>query len=275
MSPQRKKLVTEIILAAGKMAEIIREADTTCKIPQSEWTIGDMAAHVIVTQKILTSLINGKQSPYIKNKNIFIIEAGQNISREYIANINKIFLSKYTQRNGSILAKAFIDEFQSFIKESETIKDNKVFKTHYGEMDISVLLSYSLTHLLIHGSTSAKTLHKPLPVTMANTGLTIPFMKAIMIKLYDKKAAKNFTGNFVLALKGSETFVLLCTPKGLCISNVLPESVDCSLQMDPLTFFLISNGYLSQWKALVLGKVFLSGKKPWLALKLPTLFKGL
>jgi hypothetical protein len=275
MSPQRKKLVTEISLVARKMADIISDTDTSIRIPQSEWTIGDMSAHVIVTQNILTSLISGKKNVYIKDKDTFIEEADCKLSREYIADINKNFLSKYSQRNGPILAKAFRDELSSLINESEKVADSRIFKTHYGEVDLLVLLSYCLTHLLIHGCTIAKVLNQPLPVTRENTSLIIPFIKVIMVKLYDKKAAKGFSGNFVLAIKGIDTFSLICTPQNVKVSSSKPQKVDCSLKIDPLTFFLVSNGYTSKWKAFSSGKISLGGRKPWLAFKLQTLFKGL
>jgi SCP-2 sterol transfer family len=275
MRPQRKKLVTEISHVAKSLADIIRESDTTVKIPNSEWSIMDMTAHVIVTQKILTSLVNGRNSDFVTDKNKFIDEVRHNISREYIAKINKKFLTKYDQRNNKILANELQNEFQKLIKEIAKIADTKTFKTHYGKVDLLVLISYCLTHLLIHGSIIAKTLKKPLPATKENTSLIIPFIKVIMVKLYDTKAAKNLHAIFVFSIYGVEKFSLLCTPKKVTVTNDLPQVVDCYMKMDPLTFFLVSNGYMSQWKALFLGKISLAGRKPWLALKLPALFKGL
>lgn len=275
MNLQRKKFATEITLLAKKVAGIVRESDSISFIPNSEWTVGDMIAHVIITQNILTSLISKKKNVYIKNKDTFIEEASHNISREYISNINKNLLSKYKQRNSTILAKSLSHEYQDLLNESRKVADSKKFITHYGKVDLTTLFSYCLTHLLIHGCTLAKTLNKTLPVTKENTILTIPFLKVIMPKLYNKQSAKGFYANFVFSLTGGEPFVLLCTPKGVTITNKLPSKIDCYLRMDALTFFLISNSFMSQWKALFLRKIYLGGKKPWLALKLQSLFKGL
>jgi hypothetical protein len=150
-----------------------------------------------------------------------------------------------------------------------------MINTHFGRINLLILLGYCLNHYLLHCSTVAKTFKKQLPITLKNTNVIIPFIKVAMVKLYDKDAAKNFNASFGLIIKGVESFSLLCAPRSVKVNDTIPSIVDCSLTMDSLTFFLISGGYMSQWKALLLGKVLIGGKKPWLAIKLPMLFKGL
>lgn len=275
MSPQRKKLVTEISMVASKMADIVHDADTTTNIPHSEWTVGDMTAHLIISQQIIVSVMTGKKYPHITVSKDFIQEANHNFSKEYIAGLNKKFLSNFSERSGLVLSKLLVSETASFLRDLERFPDEYEVNTHFGKVDLLILLRYCLMHYLIHSSTVAKTLRKPLPVTIENTGLIIPFIKVIMVKLYDKKAAKGFNGNFILAIKGVEAFSLVCTPKGVIIKDKPPQKIDCIVRMDPVIFFLVGNGYKSQWRAFFFGKISLGGKKPWLVITLPSLFKGL
>lgn len=274
MSLQRKKLITEISLLAQEMAAIV-QADTTIKIPHSEWTIGDMTAHLIISQRIIISVLTGKKNPHVIVSNDFIDEASHKLSREFIAGLNKKFLSSFSSRDGTILAKLLVTETDSFFNEIKRFSDKHIVNTHFGRINLLTLLGYSLNHYLLHSLTIAKTLNKPLPVTYANTSLILPFIKVAMIRLYDKEKARDFSGRFIFTIKDVETFSLICSPQGVEISNTIPPSVDCSFSMDSLIFFLLSSGNISQWKVLLLGKVKLRGRKPWLGLKLPTLFKGL
>jgi len=275
MSPQRKKITAEISLLAKQIAANVQDADTTIKIPNSDWTVGDMTAHLIISQQIISSVLTGKKNQHVAATKDFIEEANHNLSREYIAGLNKNFLSHFSQRDGSMLAELLLKETESSLKDMHKFSDTHMVNTHFGRFNLIMLLRYCLTHYLIHSSTIAKTLKQQLPITNENTSLIIPFIKIAMVRLYDKKAAKNFNGNFVFAIKEVQTFSLFCKPNGVTVSDSLPLSLDCSLSMDALTFFLVSNGYLSQWRALMFGTISLGGKKPWLALKLSTLFRGL
>jgi hypothetical protein len=275
MSREKQALIDELLLAATKIADITRDADPTMKIPNSEWTVVDAVAHVIVTQRIVTSILSGKKSPYIKNTNDFIEEVSQKLSREFIAKINKKFLSQYSQRNSSTLAKSLVDEINTFIIESEKYSDDYIFRTHYGKMNLLELHSYSLMHVMIHGCAVAKALNRQLPVTEKGAVLTVPFTKIIMLKLFDKKAAGDFTANFVVNMRGVEKFAIICDKGKIKIESTIPQQVDCYILADPLAFFLVSTGIISKWMPILKGKLFLYGKKPWLAFRLQTLFQSL
>lgn len=248
MSPQRKNLIAEISLLAKKMAAIVQNSDTTIKIPNSEWTFGDMTAHVIISQQIIISVLTGKKNQHSAASKDFIEEASHNLSREYIAGLNKKFLSNFSQRDGTILAELLLKEIESFVKEIENFSDEHMVTTHFGRFNLIMLLRYCLTHYLIHCSTIAKTLKKQLPATRKNTRLILPFIKIAMVKLYNKEEAKNFAGNFVFNIKGVDTFSLICTHQEIVIRDTVPSTIDCSITMDPLTFFLVSNGYMSHGK---------------------------
>jgi putative sterol carrier protein len=275
MSQQRQVLSRELHKLAKRVAGFIYDADTTKKIPHSEWTIGDATAHLVITQHIITSLVGKKKVSYIPDPDTFVEDVRKNLSREYIAGINKKFLSKYVQRDGKMLAKDLIAEVDSFIKLTEKHDDTFLVKTHWGEITVFELYSYCLTHILIHGSSVANALHKPLPATVGNTEKMVPFVKVFMLRMFDKKAVGNLAANFIISMRDIETFVIHIEKRTIRIEDALPKNVDCYISLSPLTFFLVTNGYYSLWLALLTGKIRLGGKKPWLAFKLQTLFKGL
>lgn len=274
MTAQRQELITELKKAAQEIAGIIRNADTSIKIPNSEWTVGDEIAHLVVSQHNYISVMTGKNS-YIPDPESVIEDLKKNLSQDNLAKLNKKFLDKFSQRDGSALAQLLIKEVNHFITVGKKYSDTQPFNTHFGTMNLLNLFSYCLLHLIGHGSSTAKTLKKSLPATLQNTGLTIPFIKIAMMKLFDKKSAGDLTAHFVLDMRNVETFVIHINKGEITIDNNIPSVVDVRIKLTSLTFFKVVNGYQSLWNALLTGRVVVGGKRPWLALKLATFFQRL
>ncbi|HVA96691.1 MAG TPA: hypothetical protein VND99_03470 [Candidatus Acidoferrales bacterium] len=260
MSIQRKELSNELNIVAKRVANLIQFSDTTTPIPNSQWTVGDAAAHLVISQRLARSILHGEKSPYGEG------------SPDFIAEVNKKYLQEFTERSGSILASMLLEEVNSFLKETKKFSDKNILPTHYGSMDILLGISYCLSHLLGHGCAIANALGKPLPVRIQHIRITIPFLKMIMLRVYDKKAALNLNASFVIDMRGIEKIVIICDAKGAKIENHIPKIVDCYISVDPLSFFLVTNGLVPQWKAFITGKLILWGKRPWLVFKLKTLF---
>ena len=50
------------------------------------------------------------------------------------------------------------------------------------------------------------------------------------------------------------------------------QPVDCHLSADPAAFLLLGYGRIGQWRAIGRGQLLAWGRKPWLALRLRSLF---
>lgn len=260
MSTERKELIDALRDAAEEVTDIIRTADTSVRIPNSEWTVGDAAAHLVITQRLAISILHGTKSPYGDGK------------PDFIAEVNKKYLEEFAERDSAKLAEMFLDAVHTFLKDIKKFPDTHILPTHYGSMTLLLGIAYCLTHTLGHGSAIAHALSKPLPIKPYHMKITLPFLKRMMPRVYDRKAADGLNARFVIDMRGIEKFAIFCNPTRATIENTIPTSVDCYLSIDPMTFFLVSNSYLPQWKAILTGKIFLWGKRPWLVFRLKQLF---
>ena len=52
------------------------------------------------------------------------------------------------------------------------------------------------------------------------------------------------------------------------------EKVDCVITADPVAFLQLGYGRIHQWQAIIGGKMFVSGRKPWLAVKFGSLLNS-
>jgi hypothetical protein len=263
MKAVRKELIGEIIFAADYLAGLIRTLpDTSTPLKKSSWTVGTASAHLVISQKLSKKILQGEENPY------------KNANPESVAFTNEQLLRDFTERRGDKLATMLIMNTEAFLKETDNYNDDRVIQTHFGTMDLLTSLSYNLCHVLIHGSQIALALKKPLPLEEKHIALTLPFLKQAMLKTYDKMLAKDFQGTFVIHIRNLPPYAIVCRSKSITVDDTIPEKVDCHISVDPFTFFLIATGVIGQWMPLLQGKFVIWGRKPWLALRLTTLFKS-
>jgi putative sterol carrier protein len=258
---QRKKIETEIYIVAEKTASIIESfLDTETQIKNSSWTIGDTAAHVIISVKLFSKILEGGQNPY---------KIGQ---RDPIAEINEKLLNSFPKRNGKILAQMLRKDIRTFLQIINRYPLNFTVKTHFGKLDLITCLSYFLSHLLIHGCTIAINLKKDLPIEEKHVAMTQIFLNKAALQIYDKNKGRKFYATVLVRLRNSSEYAIICKGSHITITDDIPNDVDCIISVDPVSYFLISTGVINQWQPLLQGKIFISGKKPWLALNLIKLF---
>ncbi len=260
-TPDKSLLISEISKITKQIAEMVYSLpNTSIKIPNSKWTVGDAAAHLVISQQLAKDLLKGVKSPYGDGKiNAF-------------AEVNDKLLLKFTNRNGKSLADQFKENTQSFLDESKALPASHSLQTHFGAMDLIDLLRYCLTHLLMHSSDIAIALKKPIPVNSKRVELILPFFKNGMVKRYDKEKAKEINLSIDMNIKNVSRFTIACHQGNVTVENKIPESVDCHILVDPVIFFLVATGIVPLWKPLLKGKIIVWGQKPWLTLKLKTLF---
>jgi hypothetical protein len=56
------------------------------------------------------------------------------------------------------------------------------------------------------------------------------------------------------------------------VETIPSRRVDCYISADPVAFFLVATGLESHWRLIARGKLMTWGRRPWLAVRLPTLF---
>ena len=257
---KRTQLEDSLTETTDQIAHILLSTDTNIKISNSTWTIADAGAHLVISQGLFKGIIKGKKSPY---------EDGR---LDVFAKVNEELLENFPERGGKNLAKQLIASTNLFLKESEHHKNSYRLKTHFGDMNLVDLLTYSLCHLLMHGSDIARTSKNPTLVKEKYVELIVPFFKGEMTKHYDKEKAKKINLSIDINILGVSRFTIICHKGELIIKEHVPRSVDCHIKIDPISFFLISTGVASLWKSLLNRKIIIWGKKPWIALHLKSLF---
>ncbi len=209
-----------------KLADMIRPLpDTAIPIPGADWTVGETANHVAMAGQLFVDLANG------------IPRVHGDVTKEGMAAANAEWLARDPERRADRLADAIVSSTRTFLDTVEGRPPTQSVMAPAGKMDMETLVSYALTHTLMHDCAIARALRKPLPVMRAHVNLMMPFLTV-----------------------GMESFVLKEKTKDL-------RRVDCHIVADPVALFLVAMGLKKQWGPIATGKLMTWGTKPWLALQ--------
>jgi uncharacterized damage-inducible protein DinB len=246
---------------AENLADMIRPLpDTAIPIPGADWTVGETANHVAMAGQLFVDLAGG------------IPRVHGDMTREGLAAANAEWLARDPERRADRLADAIVSSTQTFLDTVEGRPANQPVVSPAGKMDMETLVSYALTHTLMHAIGIARALRKPLPVTRAHVNLMMPFLAVGMESFVRKEKTKDLTACFLLHLRGGPQVAVTFDKGVLRLDTNPPRRVDCHIVAEPVALFLVAMGLKKQWGPIATGKLMTWGTKPWLALQFVSFF---
>jgi hypothetical protein len=242
---------------AERVADMIRQAPTTrVRLPRSNWTVGEAAAHLAITQGQFREWLEGATSPQ-----------GDGRIEEFAA-VNAQSLADFRERDGARLADLIATRTQAFLAASGRYPEHHMTRLHSGTWDLPTCMGSMLCHLLMHACPIAIALHRPLPVEPAHLALLFPFFKAAMKGDISQGANPRLNACLEVRVRGGRRFAIQFENGHVTVEDAPTKRVDCYLSADPVAFLLVAVGIVSQWGPIARGKLVAWGLKPWLALRL-------
>ncbi|GAA3809332.1 hypothetical protein GCM10022403_049190 [Streptomyces coacervatus] len=264
--PLPEGLARAIRDTAGDIATLLKGAsDTTVPVPDSEWTVGEAAAHLALANELMADLAAGHQRPYGDG------------TPQSLAAANAQALATFGERGAQPLASMITEQAHAFLDAVDRAASDEsiagpALVTPLGSMDRHVLASYLLTHMLGHGYDLARALHRPHMIERDRIGLCMPFMLSVMPRVVDPAAIADLAVRYAIRLRGGTAFGVSLGDGAVHVTPTPPERPDCTILIEPVTFLLIALGRRNPWRAIGRGQVVTWGRKPWLAPRFPTLF---
>lgn len=264
--PLPEALARAIRETADDIATLLSSTShTTDPVPDSEWTVGEAAAHLALANELMADAAAGHERPYGDG------------TPQGLAAANAEALATFGQRDAQPLASmiteqadVFLDALERAARDESTTRP--VVVTPLGPMDRHVLASYLLTHMLGHGYDLARALKRPHMIDRDRVGLCMPFMLAAMPRVADTAAIADLAARYTIRLRGGAAFGVSLGDGTVHVSPTALERPDCTILIEPVAFLLIALGRRHPWRAIGQGQVLAWGRKPWLAPRFPTLF---
>ncbi|MGW8884900.1 maleylpyruvate isomerase family mycothiol-dependent enzyme [Streptomyces sp. NPDC055749] len=261
-----EELADAIRDTAADIAAVLREAtDMGAPVPGSDWNIGEAAAHLAQANELMADIAAGRERSHGDG------------TPQSLAGANERALAAFDERGAVPLAGMIVAQADAYIEAMAVDRraSEGTVATPLGTMSAEVLGSYLLAHMLGHGYDLARALGRPHMIDRARVELTLPFLIAAMPRVTDAAATAGLTARYTVRLWGGEAHFGVTFADGAVTVTPQPlDRPDCTIHIEPVTFFLMALGRRSLWAAMASGRVLAWGRKPWLAPRFPGLFRA-
>jgi uncharacterized protein (TIGR03083 family) len=245
--------------AADDFAALIASApEPDQRIPDSEWTVRDVAVHVALGSEAYVEYAAGGTEAWVDISDI----AGGSLARSSAAR-----LAAEPARDLPALATRAKAAVGALIEATEGRLGDEAVVWNGMSTTLGAMLGLGLAEYLLHGRDVAKALGRPWTIMPDDARLILASALPMLPLLVDPAATAGVRARYELRVRGG-TRVGLSIRDGQLSMDAGDGRVDCHVSADPVALLLVSYGRQSQWVPALTGKLLAWGRKPWLGLRL-------
>ncbi|HEX6537843.1 MAG TPA: maleylpyruvate isomerase family mycothiol-dependent enzyme [Candidatus Dormibacteraeota bacterium] len=257
----------------NRTADLIASIDDMERpVPGLDWTVGQVARHVMVAIRGNAASMSGRPEEFQQ----FVPDVEGYSAR--MAGTISSSLAAEPVRDPKATGEALREAVNALVTQSEQQQpDDAVQTPWYGSgatLPVAMDTRLMIGELLVHGGDIARGLGRPWPLAKDEVLLVMPAIHAMMPRLFNAAAARNFTGTFRVRLRGGDTIGVRIQRGTIDVApwGAWAGRADCTLSAEPVAYFLLAYGRKGQWPLIAQGRLLSYGRKPWIALSLRALF---
>jgi uncharacterized protein (TIGR03083 family) len=244
--------------AAGLLRAI---PDPDRRLPNSEWTVGEAAAHMVLAGRVFAGCARGEASPVA--------------SLDAFADVNQARLAAFPQRRAGALAASLVEAGQALLDATAGRSGAEPTPWHGGQrIELWTVTAIAVGHLLTHGYDIARAIGRPWPIDPGQALLVDAGTLRVMPLFVVAEATRGLRASYEVRLRGGLGFTCRVDDGALTVEPWSAGPVDCRISADPAAFLLVSWRRTSQWGPIVRGQMVAWGRKPWLALRFASLTRA-
>jgi hypothetical protein len=223
--------------------------------------VGETAAHIAGSAGIFLEVAKGETPP---------------VALDDVAGHNAEFLAANPERDPDILAGRFKDDQLALRAYAESLDGDPAVELFDGVVvPLSTLLAVELGEVLVHGYDIADVSGLDWPIASDHAALAVGGLLPVFPHVIDPTQAAGFDARIGFRIRGGREATLTFDDGVLRIETADGQPVDCRLSVDPATYLLVSFNRITPLIPTLQGKIVAWGRRPWLAVKLPSLFKAI
>jgi uncharacterized protein (TIGR03083 family) len=232
--------------------------DPAIPIPDSEWTVGEAAAHLAIGAEGYSEYARG-------------LDRRHPVDLADVPGSHRRAFAAMPERDGGKLAEMLEAGIEVFLDATEGRSADHPLRWH-GDLTLSCATTTCtlLGEQLLHGWDIARTIHAPWEIDADAARLVIAGVAPIFELRANRAGGANIEAGYELAVDGGPRLFASFAHGRLTLDTSPSGAVDCRLRGDPLTWLLALYGRVPWNEVLAAGKVTVAGGDPELAAK----FKG-
>jgi uncharacterized protein (TIGR03083 family) len=250
---------TALEQAAGRLAALVASAgDPGAAVPGSDWTVAEVAAHLVLITEAYAGFALGSTEPFVDVGDV----AGGSVARSSAAR-----LDSEPERDLAALMTRLKAATSALLRATEGRASTETVVWNGRQIGVGEMLGIAVGEYLLHGRDLAKAVSQRWTIGPDDARLVLASVLPLLPLLVDRQATANIEASYDIRVRGGARFALRIS-HGDCSVGGAGGSVDCHVSADPVALVLVSYGRRSQWLPALTGKMVAWGRKPWLGLRL-------
>ncbi|XRQ08692.1 maleylpyruvate isomerase family mycothiol-dependent enzyme [Actinomadura welshii] len=267
ITPQQWTAVRAAVRDAGDRFAALVEAAAPAARATAEWSVADVAAHVLLVAWLDNLLLDpGLAPPEVPG----LMEEIAATTVDTVDKLNDHCLRHFTERDPHRLAERLRTEVGRLLKATADL-DPELAVTWLGDARVPVggLLAHLVNELLSHGHDIARATRSPWDMPPADAALFLAvFVLGVtrhgLGRLQDRAEAPP-DRRIAVEFRSAYTAPAVLVVRGRDVSVGEPgRDIDVRVFYDPVTLNLMLFGRVSRVRALLTRKVAVGGRRPWL-----------
>jgi hypothetical protein len=247
---------------APRLGTLVRSIGHPAAPAIGNWDTVEVAVHLAHVWETLTALADAEMGSPLQD----IAELGP---------LTEGLVQRDRERDPAALAQRIDIRARAFLADTVELRSDipSPWLVRGIEVPRVALGCHLLSESLVHGYDIARAQHARWTITPAQAGLALmgfafPLLARLDPRaLVDQERARGFEARYEIRVRGAG-HVFLEIKNGALTMQRERRRVDCHLSADPATLLLLLFGRIGQWPALLTGRLFAWGPKPWLAPKI-------
>ncbi len=240
-------LRNEVRVAAAAFADQLRAVpDDTVKVPNLEWSVRELAAHLAALPDFYRKL-NDAPEPFERPDDW--AEFADEVRRDQSSDDAATLADRIEAQCDALLA-----EFGD---------DGDATWNLYLPTTVAKAGAGYLSELLIHGRDLSALTGATVTIERQHALAIVPAMMTLSPYFIDREAARKCPGIYHLGFRGGLHYTYRMDDGILTVDEGRPDQADCRMLADPVAFVLVAMGRMSEVRAGLTGKLIAYGRKPW------------
>jgi Mycothiol maleylpyruvate isomerase N-terminal domain len=257
--------------AAARSAALVTSLpDIQGRLDRSEWTVGEVAAHMVIGLRGFTDAVTNDSKewrPLIPDTASY---------RERLTGLNRITIAAEPRRGAPDGGRAITDAAAAFLAATDDLgPSEKIATPWYGDHATHTVLSATcllVGEQLIHGYDIARSVGRRWPISGDEATVVFEGIRAMLPLVINPASAGNLSASFEVHVGRRSRFVVRVAEGVVDVGPAGESRVDCHIAGTPTALVLVGYRRISQWQAIGTGRLIAWGRKPWLGLRFVNLF---
>ncbi|MBW3657146.1 MAG: maleylpyruvate isomerase family mycothiol-dependent enzyme [Actinobacteria bacterium] len=243
-----------------------RDAPLDARVPGLEWNVGDVLAHLAVQVERFRDFVTGDRSP---DDDVAVVPDGP--VPVVVAEVNRRLIASVDHRDAAVLNDRLRAAVADYLSVTATVPRSTPFRSWECGTDVGGATAILVAEMLVHGLDLARGLGTAWRIVPSHASLALPTVWALLPAYLDPVATRHVRASLAFAPRGMPG-VRVSVDGG--VAEVVPDvgPVDCRIHARPDDLLLLSFGRVALGGLVKRGRLWVSGRRPWMGLPAPSWF---